>query len=116
NGDGRDDVVVSYPRTRRLYLLLGDATEGLAHGGGLDGPDGPTVVADVDGDGDPDIIAGGVALLRNDHGSFVRDAGALVTSLQPETANVGDIDGDGAPELLITTARAAELFANRGGV
>ena len=67
--------------------------------------------ADVDMDGDLDVIVGGVALLLNDGRGNLRDVSAthmpppppfdnIVWYVVVSTTAVGDLDGDGDPDLL----------------
>jgi hypothetical protein len=80
-------------------------------------------VADVDGDGLPDIYfvnqVGGNELWRNaGHGRFTnltRDAGVALAGRVSVAAAFGDIDNDGDQDLFVTTVRGGNaLFENDG--
>jgi hypothetical protein len=88
-------------------------------------------VADLDGDGDPDIFIGGRLalgawprsprsyLLRNDHGHFTDVTDAVCPALRSpgmiNSAVVADIDGDGKPDLLLAGDwMPVRIFRNTG--
>jgi Tfp pilus assembly protein PilF len=79
---------------------------------------GDVTAADVDGDGDLDLIAtgpGGLRLWRNDGTRFedtTRAAGLPIESAR--AALPGDLDGDGHPDLLLLRAAGAQLWKNNG--
>jgi hypothetical protein len=86
------------------------------HGNGI-------AVADVDGDGRPDVYfvnqVGGNHLARNLGGGRFEDitaaAGVAVAGKVSASASFGDIDNDGDPDLYVTTVRGGNhLFQNDG--
>ncbi|WP_242085236.1 T9SS type A sorting domain-containing protein [Aestuariivivens sediminis] len=91
--------------------------------------EGDVDVADVDGDGDLDLLTTGdtgpselTSLYLNDGtGVFVKDVAAstLFTDMRDSDADFADVDGDGDQDLLIngrfgTSDRVAELYLNDG--
>ncbi|MEZ5995681.1 MAG: CRTAC1 family protein [Hyphomonadaceae bacterium] len=70
--------------------------------------------ADIDGDGDLDLIVGGAALenpslnlvYRNDGGNFVRVTGVPIENglSNPVTLLWGDVDNDGRPDLFVSNS------------
>jgi hypothetical protein len=129
NGDGRPDVVVcdGSASARGVRVLLNDGTGTLA-------PDvayasstvpglGPVSVtlADVNGDGLPDIItangsAGTVSVLLNKGGG--RFAAPLVfpAGIRPVAVAVADVNGDGLSDLVVADAsgNSVQLLLNDG--
>jgi Tfp pilus assembly protein PilF len=88
--------------------------------GGLAPGAGGLLLADLDGDGDLDLLdarAAGVALLVND-GKSLHD-GTARWGLGPKAgaagAIAGDVDNDGKPDLLLLSARGPRLLKNTGG-
>ncbi len=79
-----------------VYPLPGDA------GGPLDS----IVIADLDGDGRPDLVIGGTSSVNvllqapTGHGSF-RAATAYPAPLTAFSVAVADVDGDGRPDLIV---------------
>ncbi|MFI5182936.1 MAG: FG-GAP-like repeat-containing protein [Vicinamibacteria bacterium] len=78
---------------------------------------GRITLADVDGDGDLDVLevgARGERLLRNDGGTFARAAKdfGLDPALGGLGAVLGDVDGDGRPDLLVLRERGIALYHN----
>ncbi len=75
---------------------------------------GPTF-ADVDGDGDPDVLTRGAAfrVLRNHGASFVEIGGQV--AIGNVLANYpADFDGDGEVDVLVLASTAATLLLNAG--
>jgi len=134
-GGGPGDIVVAYPTINRLYLILNPNGGGVAQSitpaappPGLsgypgDGPDG-LVIADVDGDGQNEIIlhtvGGGqnpcIAVL-NGHDPTTIEALAAVAYPGFTLGNgsrviAKDLDGDGAPEVVVLCYSGQAAAAN----
>ncbi|MCU0620126.1 MAG: FG-GAP-like repeat-containing protein, partial [Gemmatimonadales bacterium] len=80
-------------------------------------------LADLDGDGDLDLLVGtdeaGLALFRNDGTAamprFVRDTAFALDVPSLATPVVGDLDGDGRAELLLGGNGGGVRYFSRGG-
>jgi tetratricopeptide (TPR) repeat protein len=99
-----------------------DATMDALHGAATTSPDadGSVVLADIDNDGDLDILetrAGGLHVFRNASGVFTDVTGELgLTALAPHThaALAGDYDNDGRADLLLLGDSGSQLLHQRG--
>ena len=74
------------------------------------------VLADVDGDGDLDLVRGGgrISLLLNHGGTFTD---VTATTMPPRDASalaLGDVDGDGDLDIAACTGTGIALFSNNG--
>ncbi|MCS3679280.1 surface protein [Salinibacter ruber] len=116
NRDGNQDLLVTgYDgSTRTATLYLGDGSGGFTEANaGLTGvSNGSTSIADVDGDGNLDLLITGdnsdssanpttTLYLGDGTGGFM-EAGAALTSVQNSSSSIADVDGDGSQDLLIT--------------
>jgi hypothetical protein len=109
DGDGLDDIVVASLLASgvdafgcRYYRNLGselfaDVTATQTEGSPTS--IGPCVIADIDGDGDPDVV-GPERILRND-GGFLRVEPLPSAMFQRDCVAAGDLDGDGDVDLMI---------------
>jgi len=84
-----------------------------------------TAWADVDDDGDEDLVLGGetldgpfTALYINTNGSFSREEGISLPGMGNADASWGDLDGDGDPDLVLAGQAGAtsvfRLYENSG--
>lgn len=141
DGDGDLDLVVagdgSGPganRDDRLWLNDGSGRFTIAPAGSMPADFLGTekiVAADVDGDGDPDLVAMNSwnsanqpvpsRLYRNDGAGVFTDVSATAMpseALPSEDLQVGDLDGDGDPDLVLSTLAPApdslRIYENDG--
>jgi FG-GAP-like repeat len=146
NGDGYDDVAVGANITGIAYVYQSGGSSGIVNGGSptstIQGPTAantsfglPVVLADQDGDGFADLIAGGrglasVYIFRSTGGSGVSSVTCSVSSCPQSTAALvgpasssmgvfvaaGDVNGDGIADVLAgaNAGEAAYLFQSPG--
>ncbi len=129
NGDENQDLLITGTGengepTARLYFGDGrggftEAGDGLTGVGGFAGSS--TSIADVDGDGNQDLLITGedrnnnptvTLYLGNGSGDFT-EAGAGLTGVEGGSTSIEDIDGDGDPDLLITGFDALPGLSSR---
>jgi|GEM_PF-5873195 len=127
DGDGDGDVLLTSATNGRtdhyvrLYRNLGQRRFELATSIEVHESPQRLAVADVDGDGDPDLLATAyvtnqVDLCLNDgHGNFTAPR-TLPTGPHPFAIAVADVDADGRPDVLTTStaARSVSLLRNLG--
>ena len=116
DGDGRPDVfLVRTEGPSALYRNLGDwRFENITRQAGVAAPDRyPTgcAFADVDGDGDQDLLlvslGGPNALFLNDgRGHFSEQTAGLTSTAGSMTIAVADVDGDGDLDLYVANNKA----------
>lgn len=112
DGDGRVDLVVGFDAMRPMALLL-NREGAFVDVGSLWGLDqqrriSSTATADLDGDGDPDLLVysrdgRGVRLLRNDRGRFVL-VGHLDGGEDVNAISLSDLDADGLLDVVVASA------------
>jgi hypothetical protein len=99
NGDGKLDVVFSYPQQLAFLPGNGDGTFGtpVTFGTSASSPSGPLLSADLNNDKHPDLIWNGFVFLNNGDGTFNQIAVGIAGSVLA----VGDLDGDSIPDIVI---------------
>jgi hypothetical protein len=128
NRDGRPDLVVpvadSSGRISGIAILLGDGAGGFAQAPGspvsiLAGNSVSVAVADLDGDGKPDLAVANtgrneISLLRgNGIGGFGAPV-AVGSARRPGKIAVGDVDGNGKPDLASLLEYGAAILLGDG--
>lgn len=120
NGDGSLDLLLTGwdGQTEVSRLYLGDGQGGFRRGN-ADLPGvalGSTSVADVNQDGNQDVLLTGLSssdapistlYLGNGDGTF-EPANADLPGLALSSTSIGDVNGDGAPDLLLTGSDSTE--------
>lgn len=91
-----------------------DATEEWAGSAASDAGSRAVALADIDGDGDLDVLAGGTSLriLRNERPRATDAGDALLASAVRDVGGIaaGDLDNDGRTDLLVLTGGAPVLL------
>ncbi|MGZ4808880.1 MAG: FG-GAP repeat domain-containing protein [Thermoanaerobaculia bacterium] len=111
NGDGAPDVVVASSYRGNMFndnlVFLNDGRGNLSIHWRSAGGDGlPSLLADVDGDGRPDLIARRAAFYSNGDGTF-RDIGRLPAPTS-DFAVAADLDGDGDDDVVLRKANPSD--------
>ena len=127
DGDGRPDVIFS-ASTGTLCVYVNSSTPGAISFGtrqdfATDTDPFGVAVADLDGDGKPDVVvtnylSNTVSVYRN-----ISTVGSiafapkvdLTTEIAPQTVAIADLDGDGKPDLAVSNAFSStiSLFRNQ---
>jgi hypothetical protein len=132
NGDGKQDLAYldgQFPST--LHILLGNGDNTFQHGQDAplpQGINGVITIADVNGDGHPDILIGGgnqfaaelVTFLGVGDGTFSAPIVSQFATTSTQFAfnsfrfGVADFNGDGAPDLIVTDSGNELIFVLLG--
>ncbi len=127
---GQSDSVENNQLVSLTTVWLNDGDGGYSQGfDGVEGVNnGDLELADLDGDGDLDLLLTGAAtdgdprtlLYRNDHPLDFIDTGAQIQALESSNLALGDVDRDGDLDLALGGLSAsglyAAMFTNEGGV
>ncbi|MEE3040441.1 MAG: FG-GAP-like repeat-containing protein, partial [Candidatus Latescibacterota bacterium] len=127
---GQSDSVENNQLVSLTTVWLNDGDGGYSQGfDGVEGVNnGDLELADLDGDGDLDLLLTGAAtdgdprtlLYRNDHPLDFIDTGAQIQALESSNLALGDVDRDGDLDLALGGLSAsglyAAMFTNDGGV
>ena len=131
DGDGKLDLVAPNWGKGTVSILLGDGKGGFAHARGSPFHAGPTpfaaVVADVNGDGRPDVAVAnysghandtaedGLTWIRNDgKGSFTPFPERIAKGDYSATIAAGDVDGDGFADAVFPSTNGRSVTLVRG--
>jgi len=123
DGDGDLDVVVVSEDDATNELYFNDGSANFTDEGGrlpVTGISNAVVVADVSGDGAPDILIGNngqnTILINDGAGNFVEEtASRLPTRFDiTQDLELGDVDGDGDLDLLVGNEDRNRLLINTG--
>ncbi len=131
DGDGKPDLVVPNSASNNVSVLRNTSTSGSIVAGSFAAKvdfiagTGPvsSVVADLDGDGKPDLALGNntgnsISVYRNTSTSGVIDASSFAAKVDFATETVtrqviiADMDGDGKKDLIVTSADVVSIFRN----
>jgi len=107
NGDGKPDLMVTGGPYLDVLLNNGDGTLAAPVHNEIAVSAGNVVIADLDGDGDNDLVVAaageGVAVLSNQGGGSFAAARTYPAGYMPSGLALGDLDGDGKPDLAVVS-------------
>jgi len=133
NGDNSLDIIISGDKgspdyTTNLYINDGTGQFTLQNSGLLAINRGALAYADVDGDGDLDVVVSGRTtgstkesklFLNDGTGIFTEQTSLALTGVEFASAGFSDINGDTYPDLIVSglesnNIRSSEMFINDG--
>jgi uncharacterized protein (TIGR03437 family) len=117
NGDGKDDLAVLNYQDGTVTIMFGSAsgklTTGKTYSLGESSFPGAIAVADVNGDGKPDLVISGfpgiVTLLGNGNGTFQAGPSTAAPAEGPFLAT-GDFNHDGKVDVAVTDLMSGMLY------
>jgi hypothetical protein len=117
NGDGKDDLAVVNYQDETVTILFGSAsgklTTGNTYSTGTSSFPGAIAVADVNGDGKPDLVVSGflgiVTLLGNGDGTF-RSGPVTAAPAEGPFLATGDFNNDGKVDVAVTDYLSGMLY------
>ncbi len=114
--DGRKDVIVAASCNPKTFCLDG-STGRIKWVANTRGSDSPPTVADLDGDGKPEILhgefGGYVVCLHGADGSVAWELAVDTDSWIQTAPSIADLDGDGRPDFVVATWNAVNRNANK---
>ncbi len=121
NGDGKDDLAVLNYQDSTVTIMFGSAsgklTTGNTYSTGTGSFPGAIAVADINGDGKPDLVvsvfAGLVTLLGNGDGTFRTGPSTAAPAEGPYLAT-GDFNKDGKVDVALTDYLSGMLYILQG--
>ncbi len=126
DGDGDPDLVAGNDNRNRLYLNNGtaDPFDGVT-GSDISSDEDPTsqvALGDVDGDGDPDLVAGNDSTINRlylNNGTSNPFSGVTGSDISSDAQNtrgtaLADVDGDGDLDLVTGNYTTNRLYRNNG--
>lgn len=124
NADGKLDVLTANYGTNSVGVLLGNGNStfaaAVAYSTGSGSQPFDLAVADVNGDGRPDIISANTftfsvgVLLGNGNGTFAAMVPYTTGSNSPTKVAVGDVNADGKPDIVAAVSGAVGVLLGNG--
>lgn len=119
NADGAPDVVTAHLSGSPLRVLTNDGVGRFSHATNIGNlPSGAVFARDINGDGDPDLVAlgglnSGFVTLTNYRGTFSLVSTTAITGVVSKSGLAfGDLDMDGWEEIMTVNGSAVMVFTN----